>query len=155
MDEAFETLTSQEREFLHKAPLLVCILIAGADGVIDRKEIRKAIQIAEENNKKTNSVLANYFREVSNDFEDKLKIIIQSYPYDLAQRNSMISEELGIINQLWSKLSLVIAESLYHILLDLAEKIASSSGGWLGIKSISVEESRLIKLPMISDPRKI
>ncbi len=36
-------LTDSEKDFLMKSPILVCILIAGADGTIDRKEINEAI----------------------------------------------------------------------------------------------------------------
>jgi hypothetical protein len=36
----------------------------------------------------------------------------------------------------------------------VAMKIASSSGGWLGIKAVSPEEAKYINLPMIIDPSK-
>ena len=41
----FQKLDDAEIELVLKAPILVCILIAGADGDIDRKEINKAISI--------------------------------------------------------------------------------------------------------------
>ena len=39
-------LKESEVELMLKAPVLLCILIAGADGTIDRKEIREAINVA-------------------------------------------------------------------------------------------------------------
>src|SRR3954462_15963870 len=98
MIDAFERLNTEDSEFMLKAPLLVCILIAGADGNIDEKEIRQAIS-DEQENKASKSILAKYFEEVSNDFEDKLKILSQYYPYESTQRDPIIMEELATINR--------------------------------------------------------
>ena len=63
----FSHLTTSERELVFKAPLLVCILIAGADGKMDSKEVSEAIGIARDRDwVKAN--LNNYYREVSQDF---------------------------------------------------------------------------------------
>jgi hypothetical protein len=150
----FRRLEPRESEFMLKAPVLVCILIAGADGTIDRKEIQEAISIASKN-KEIKGILSEYFNEVSNDFEDKLKILIQSYSRDSAQRESVIVEELSAINALWPKLTRDFSVSFYAMLLDLAAKVASSSGGWLGIKSVGSQEAKYVKLTMINDPSKI
>jgi hypothetical protein len=154
MIKEFRKLEPHEYEFMLKAPVLVCILIAGADGQIDRKEIQQAIAIAAKN-KELKNTLSEYFQEVSNDFEDKLKVLIQSYPYESTQRTPLIIQELAMINSVWPRLSKEFSVSYYHMLLDLSAKIASSSGGWLGIKSVGSEEAKYIKLPMITDPSKI
>ncbi|MBT1703457.1 hypothetical protein [Chryseosolibacter indicus] len=153
--EAFHMLDQEERDFMLKLPLLVCILIAGADGNIDRKEIKGAIQTAEKNNKRFNTIWGSYFTEVSKDFEDKLKVLILEYPYESTQRNPLIIDELSKINTIWTKLDAAIATSFYQILQEFAAKVASSSGGWLGLGSIGTAEARLVKLPMILDPGKI
>jgi hypothetical protein len=148
----FEKLKDQEIELLLKAPLLVCILIAGADGTIDKKEIKEAISIAEKKNKKK-GVLGPYFAELAQDFEDKLKILIQSYPYESTQRNPLIISELAALNQLWAKVGPSFAAELYITLKDIAAGIASSSGGLLGLRSsIDAEEAKLIQLNMIQNP---
>jgi hypothetical protein len=150
----FKKLEPHEAEFMFKAPVLVCILIAGADGKIDQKEIREAISIAAKN-KRAEGVLFEYFQVVFDDFEDKLKIAIQNYPYESTQRTPIITEELAAINSLWSKLSPEFSAPFYEMLLNIAKKIASSSGGWLGINSISPQEARYLNLPMVTDPSKI
>jgi hypothetical protein len=150
----FRKLDAHESDFMLKVPVLVCILIAGADGTIDRNEIQQAISVASKN-KSTKGILSEYFHEVSNDFEDKLKILIQSYPYESTQRNPLIIEELSFLNRLWDKLSPEFAASFYDMLLDLSVKVASSSGGWLGIKTVGAEEAKYVKLPMIINPSKI
>ncbi|MBL0744325.1 hypothetical protein [Chryseolinea lacunae] len=134
-----------------KAPLLVCILIAGADGDIDRKEIKEAINVAQSKSK-GKTALTGYFREVSQDFEDKLKILVQSYPYESTQRTPLLTQELGQINAVWKKIDQAFAIQLYQMMKELAAKVASSSGGLWGMKSVNTEEARLIQLTMISDP---
>jgi hypothetical protein len=147
----FSKLNDAEIELMLKAPILVCILIAGADGRIDTKEIKGAIAIAKKN-VRVKGELAEYFKELSQDFEDKLKITIQGYPYESTQRAPLIIEELAGLNGLWSKLSSSFAMAYYQALRDIAEKIASSSGGLLGIKSVGSEEARYIHLSMVQKP---
>jgi hypothetical protein len=150
----FQTLDDAEIELVLKAPILVCILIAGADGTIDRKEIKEAIAVAQKQ-RKGQSVLSVYFRELAEDFEDKIKILIQSYPYESTQRNPLIIDELSRLNTLWKRLDKNFSIALYEMLLTLAGKIASSSGGLLGIKTIGEEEAKYLDLPMVKDPAKI
>lgn len=147
-----DRLAASEIELVYKAPMLVCILIAGADGKIDRKEIKEALNFTERKHKRSLSSVAVLFKEVSTDFEDKLKMLIQSYPYEATQRNPLIEEELAGLNLLWRKLDPSFSQEFYKTLLSIAENIAASSGGVLGFKAIGSEEARFIKLRMIKDP---
>jgi hypothetical protein len=147
----FERLTESETELMLKAPVLVCILIAGADGTIDRKEIKEAIA---QTRKKNISVLSGYLEEVSQDFEDKLKILIQSYPYESTQRTPIIIDELHQLNSLWAKIDKGFSVQFYQMLRGLAEKIAGSSGGLWGLKTVANEEAKYLHLPMVTDPSK-
>lgn len=149
MIKELSNLTDSEIELMLKAPVLVCILIAGADGTIDKKEIREAIA---QTSKKNKPLLAGYLKEVSQDFEDKLKILIQSYPYESSQRNPILMEELEQLNGLWPKLDSGFSVQFYRMLRELAEKIAISSGGLWGMKTVASEEAKYLELPMILDP---
>lgn len=152
MIKEFEKLADAEVELMLKAPLLACILIAGADGTIDRKEIKEAIAFARKVSR-SHSILEEYFKEVSQDFEDKLKVLIQAYPYESTQRNPLIISELAGLNSLWVKLGPDFSAHFYTMLKNLATKVAASSGGLLGIKSIGAEEARFVQLPMIQQPK--
>jgi hypothetical protein len=145
-------LSSSETELLYKAPLLVCILIAGADGKIDNKEMNEAITIARDR-QWVRPVLNDYFNDVSVDFEDKIKMLIQSYPYERNERVTMITAELALLGSVWPKLSQEFSQSFFDSLKFLAQRIASSSGGFWG--KISPEEAELLDLPMIPAPSKI
>lgn len=144
-------LSSYELELVYKAPLLVCILIAGADGTIDRKEIKKSINIVQKRKKGADSVSV-LFNEIAQDFEDKLKVLEQGYPYEATQRNPLLTEELASLNSLWIRIPSIFAKDYYEILLMLAQEVATSSGGLLGMKKVGSEEAKWVKLPMIKNP---
>ena len=143
-------LKESEVELMLKAPVLLCILIAGADGTIDRKEIKEAINVTVK--KKDKTILDSYFKEVSQDFEDKLKILLQSYPYESTQRSPILIQELSQLNPILRKLDNLFSKAFYDMLKELAEKIAGSSGGFWGMMSVDSEEAKYIRLPMIENP---
>ena len=145
-----EKLSAAEIEVMMKAPLLVCILIAGADNEIDGKEIKGAIELARKG--KTKASISDFYQMASEDFEDKLKIILQGLPIESMQRNPLIFEELTQLNVILPKVNKVFAVDFYKSLTYIAKKIAESSGGLLGMKTVGDEEMRLINLFMIKDP---
>jgi hypothetical protein len=150
MIKELERLNDREAELMLKAPILLCILIAGADGTIDRKEIKEAINVTVR--KKDKTILDSYFKEVSTDFEDKLKVLLQSYPYESTQRNPLLIQELSQLNPILKKLDKSFSKPFYDMLKELAEKIAGSSGGLWGMMSVDSEEAKYIRLPMLEDP---
>ena len=150
----FKDLESQEIDLLLKAPILVSILIAGADNEIDNSEIREAVSISKLKQVKARKELIEYYKEVGMDFEDKLKVILASYPVDAGKRNPMIVEELEGLNPILSKLPNTFSVKLYASLKDIAKKIAEASGGILGYMSVGYEESKFLELKMIKDPSK-
>lgn len=152
MIKEFEKLTSAEIELMHKAPVLVSILIAGADGKIDNKEVNRAISLTEAKQKRTRSSLMAFYSEVGTDFEDKIRIVIQSLPSKVDKRTAEISALLSQLENILKKLNSQIAKEFYNSLREIATEIAESSGGLLGMKTIGDEEALLVNLPMIKDP---
>ena len=144
-------LSEEEMEVLIKAPLLVSILIAGADGEIDRDEIDGAISAAKKKAKSQTS-LQSYYESVSQDFEDKLKVLLQHYPSKPHLRAVSISKELARLNPIFAKVQGSLAIEIYESLLSLALNIAKSSGGFFGLSSVGEEEAKLVKLEMIKPP---
>ena len=67
-----QKLSTSETELMMKAPLLVCILIAGADNEIDKTEINGAIELIEKG--KFIGSLNEYYKEVAEDYEEKFKL---------------------------------------------------------------------------------
>ncbi len=148
----FKGLSSEETENMLKAPILICLLIAGADGTIDQSEIQKAISIATQKRYKAKDTLKSYYKEVGLDFEDKLKIIMASYPIDSEHRNQLIINELKLLNTILIKLDNDFAIDIHHSFQEIAKAIAESSGGLLGFNKVDAAEAELIELPMINKP---
>ena len=148
----FDDLTSEEIELMHKAPILLSILIAGADDNIDRNEVRGAIELTSKKLKKAKSLLLAFYNEVAEDFEDKLRIVIQELPRKEAQRSPLIVNQLKGINEILMKLDKPFASEFYKSLREIALEVAHSSGGMLGLSKVGEKEARYLNLDMIKDP---
>lgn len=148
----FEILEPEEQNVMFGAPILVAILIAGADGKIDNAEMRKAISVSSMKKVKARKDLKAFYDEVSKDFEDKLKFGINKYPNDPALRQQQIVEELEKLNDILPKLNKKFSIKYFESIKDFAKKVAEASGGVLGYMSIGYEESKLIDLKMIKNP---
>ena len=148
----FEHLDQEEKNLMFSAPVLVAILIAGADGKIDKAEMREAVSISSMKKIKARKELKLFYDEVTRDFEDKFKVGISRYPLDPMKRLDVITEELKGINNILPKLNKKFAIKFYESLKDFSKRIAESSGGILGYMSVGYEESKLIDLKMIKNP---
>lgn len=154
MIEQFKNLEESEVEVMFKIPILVSILIAGADNNIDNTEIKKAISLSKIRQQKARKDLIDYYKIVGADFEDKLKILIQQYPVDADDRNPLIIEELKKLNAILPKLDKNFAVDIYQSIRDIARQVAEASGGLLGYLAVGYEESKFVSLDMIQDPSK-
>jgi hypothetical protein len=152
MIKELNNLSATETELVLKAPILVSILIAGADGKINKKEVQSAIETARKGQSKAKGGLLEFYTFVAEDFEDKLKVILQTYSSDPVIRCESIVSELGRLNGVLEKLDEPFALELYNNLKEIALRTAQSSGGLLGVHSISDEEIKYVNLPMIKMP---
>ncbi|HCN37721.1 MAG: hypothetical protein IAE65_06460 [Ignavibacteria bacterium] len=148
----FSLLNEEEQTLLMNAPALIAILVAGADKVIDDKEINWAEKMTHFRASKENWILHDYYYEVSKTINDSLKDFIENLPNDAAVRTLEISNMLRRLNHILPKIDSEYALELYESYLSYAEAIAKSSGGILGMSAISPEEKELMKLSMIDKP---
>lgn len=154
MIEELKNLREDEIEVLMKSPILVAVLIAGADSKIDKGEIEQAVKVAESKQSRAREQLLSFYKEVGTDFEAKLNHAIAELPSGVDERNDAISKELRKLNHILPKLDQPYAIKLHASLKDMAKKIAEASGGVLGYMSVSYEEAKLMDLPMLDDPAK-
>lgn len=154
MIEQFKELSEEEISLLLKAPAMVSVLIAGADGKIDNKEKSVAISLAKLKTYRARQILIDYYNEVHKDFETHMNNLIQNLPQDHKERNKLIEEELQKLNPVLEKVDKKFAINFYESMKNFARQVAEASGGILNMLSISVEESKLIDLKMIKNPEK-
>jgi hypothetical protein len=150
--EVLRNLTTAEKELMYDTPVLVTILIAGADNDIDNAEIKKGVELTHDKKITAREDLLEYYRVVGEGFEDKLKVKIHQLPLDSQKRNQLIVDDLHKLNDILPKLPLEFAIDFYWSIRGLAKKIASASGGVLGYMAVGFEESKLLGLDMIHNP---
>jgi len=149
----FEGLNEQEQQLVMRAPVLVALLIAGADEKIDKAEKRRAAELIRLKHTTGREVLHAFYEEVGQDFEQKLEDEIGGRPKMSQERNQQICEELSKLNEVLPKMPYRFSNALYSSMKDLAKKIAEASGGVLGFMPIGYEESKLIGLTMLEAPK--
>ena len=147
-----DPLSEQEKLFLQKTPILVAILIAGADNKIDKSEIKEALRISRYKPIKARILLKDFYSSIGDEFEYNLIEEIASLPREARKRTPIIVEELEKLNTILPKLDRKFAIQFYESMKDIAKKIAKSSGGVLGYISVDYEESKLMELKMIKNP---
>ena len=150
----FSVLQEDEMQVMFRAPILVSVLIAGADDKFDKKEIKEAIDLAKLKFSKSREILLEFYRVVGEDFDIKLSDEIDSLPSKASRRNPVIIAELEKLNKILPKLDRTFAIQFYESIKDIAKRIATSSGGILGYMTIDHHERKLIDLKMIKDPAK-
>ncbi|MEP1093522.1 MAG: hypothetical protein ABJG78_00335 [Cyclobacteriaceae bacterium] len=148
----FEPLREDEIDVVIKAPVYVAILIAGADGNIDKSERKEAINVARSKQTRSREQLGDYYKLVGEGFEDNFNKLIDELPSGTEERISAITKELRKLNFILPKIDKHFSVKLIASLKELAKKIAESSGGVLGYLSVGYEESKLMDLKMLNDP---
>ncbi len=150
MDQDLGLLSKEELTQLEDAFAYITILIAGADGKIDEKEITWAEKIAHIRTFAGDERLKAFHEEVDKNLHARIETLINELPKDVSSRSKMISEKLAQLNHVLSSLDPYIGAYLYKGFLSFAERIAKSSGGFLSFFTISPEEKKWIGLPMLN-----
>ena len=151
MTDHFEALTSEEYEDLKNAVCWITILIAGADGKIDTAETTWAEKIAQIRSYKIPSELLDYYKDVGEDFHERVHEMIDSLPQDTQTRQKILTDKLAGLNPILAKLDNEIGAEMYASYKSFAKHVAKASGGFLRFFSVSYEEKSLMDLDMI-DP---
>jgi hypothetical protein len=146
-----EALREDEIQVLLDAPVYVAILIAGADGKIDKSERKEAIEVARNKQSRAREQLSDFYKIVGEKFEENFTRLVDTLPSGTDARIQAITIELRKLNFILPKLDKNFAIKFHASLKDLAKKIAEASGGVLGYLSVSYEEAQLMELKMIKD----
>ena len=145
-------LHQDEQELIKKAPLLVSILVAGADGEVDPEEINKSVSLIHTKSFSETSEIRHLYRELDHDVETTLMKMLQELPADLTEREAVITEQLIALNSVVAKLEPQIASDFYKSLRSFALRVAQTSGGIFGMGQINYHEKEIVKLPMLQLP---
>jgi len=146
-------LSHDEQNILYALPFHIAIWIASADGHVEEAEIKRAVSVINLQSGKTASKsLSEFYNKVSEDLEDKIKILLHNSPRSEHERTTYHSKKIVDANPVLKKLDRQFIINLHNSLRELARQVAKASGGLLGYGSIGAEESRLIDLNLIEIP---
>lgn len=148
----FNTLRDDEVEILMNSPAMVAVLIAGADDNIDKNEKASAINFATEMENEDHEHLGEFYSELADQFEDIFKGYVSDLHKMLDHREHAITAYLRQLNGILPKIDPEVAMAYYEFLLELAQKVATASGGMLGMAKVSKEEAAHLELEMIENP---
>jgi hypothetical protein len=150
MNNHFSQLSEQEYQDLKDALAKITVFIAGADGSIEAEETQWAAKVAEIRSYKSSEDLIEFYKDVNNEFDNKLSHLITNLPKSTPERNAIISEHLSALNPVLAKLDPKVGAHLYKGFVSFAEHVAKSTGGLFGFFSIGAEEKALLGLNMIN-----
>ena len=152
MIEQLKGISEEEYDKLKGAISLITVLIAGADGTIDRKEKEWAEKVTSIRSYSLPDGLKEFYLEVGEDFQERLDRYIDKYAGDVDTRNRDIAKVLVELNEIFPKIEdREVAMALYESLVSFARHVARASGGFLSWGSINIHEKKLMSLEMI-DP---
>ena len=147
------SLNEDEKKTILDAPLLVAILIAGADKNIDRAEKEKTMSLIHTKTFSEHHALAhNIYMELNENAEERWNNVALGLSANPKYRTPEIEDRLRELNKILPKLNTGFALEYYNSLKDFAVYVANASGGILGIGRISDKEKALLGLDMINKP---
>lgn len=150
MPKELESLSAAEQQVLLDAVPYITILVAGADGEIDTKEVQWAEKLTKIRAFSYEEELRPFYKKVGIHYEERLRQIMDDLPKSKESRIQVISKELAKLNDILPKLDHFYARNYYHSLKSFADHVAHASGGVMGWLSVGFEEYKIIDLPMIN-----
>jgi hypothetical protein len=151
MPKELESLSVEDQKVLMDAVPYITILVAGADGKIDMKEVEWSEKLMKIRSFSYEEDLRPFYKKVGEHYEERLHQLMDSLPKDKDSRNQIISDELAKLNTILPRLDHFYARLYYQSLISFADHVAHASGGVMGWLSVGFEEYKVVDLHMI-DP---
>ena len=145
-----ESLSQTELQQLEDAIPQIAILIAGADGSIDKEERQWANKLAHIRTYAGDKVLHDFYQEVHFNFSIRFNDMLKTLPTTVSERQQILSDNLAHLNGLLAKLDPRVAFHVYKSITSYAKSVAEETGGFFRMGAISKEEKKWIDLPMIT-----
>lgn len=146
----FENISPEDLQILENAVSQIAVLIAGADGEIDKEEIDWASKLTHIRTYAGDKSVREFYKEVEANFNIKLRELVKNASKNTSERQAALYQSIAQVNGILAHLDPHIAYHIYHSYITLAKSVAKSAGGILGFGAISSAEEKLIGLPMIT-----
>lgn len=145
-------LNQQEMDLLAAAPVWVMLLIACADQNIEEKEVNRGKEIIRIKSFAEKSDVRFIYSDLESQMDDIIDQSLKLLSADGEERMAFISAKLEELNEILAKIERSFAIQFYNSLRDLAIYVAQANDSFFGVISVSKEEKKYIKLPMLKKP---
>lgn len=149
MNTVFTHVNEQELHQLAEAIPYITILVAGADGDIDKEEKDWATKLTKIRSYATPEELNGFYDVVGESFAEKLEELINILPAELNARQDTINAKLTALNPIMAKMINPEGAALYKSYITFAEHVAKASGGFFRFFNVSAEERSVMGLEAI------
>jgi len=149
MIKTIEALPKEDQKVMYDSIAYVTLLIAGADGKIDPKELEWSEKITEIRAFSFHEEWQPFYDTVHQTLHGRLEELMEELPDSRVSRQEELVNRLSKLNDILPKIDQVYARHFYDGLKTFADRIARADGGVLGWLSISPEEAKVVELPMI------
>ena len=146
----FENISAEDLQILENAVPQIALLVAGADGQVDKEETDWAVKLTHIRTYSGDKDVQDFYKEVEANFNIKLNDLMKNASKDTTKRQLGLIAELSKVNPILAKLDPTVAYHVYHSYVTFAKSVAKAGGGFLGFGSISSAEERVMGLPMIT-----
>ncbi len=153
MHSKIEHLSASEKQLIHDAPLLVTVLLAGADGDFHTSEIKKAVKIIHIKTYSEGKDVRGVYKDIDAHSEEMIDELIHSLPTIPNERTQILKDKLSALNHIFPKIDHVFASDLFKSLRELAFYVSRAHDTELGIGYHSTQEKHLIHLDFIHEPK--
>ena len=119
------TLTEDEKKTILDAPLLVAILVAGADKNIDRAEKERTMKLIHTKTFSEHHEIAdNIYKELDENAEERWNEVALGLSANPKFRTPEIVDRLKELNNIWPKLNIGFALEFYDSLKRILKKLS-------------------------------
>ena len=123
----FEKLTTEERQLLYKAPVLVSVLASCSFNEINKAQKDDAIKLSHLKTFTADPLLHSYYTEVDKHFKTQFEAIAKKYfPFDENKRNAL-KKEIEKVNQVVEKLDKAYGQVLHESLERYAKHVKKAA----------------------------
>lgn len=151
MIENLKDLGEERYKKLQQAVADISVLIAGADGNLDKKETNWMKKLNHIRSYSADELIRPMYQELNDTIFGDIEAMTEALPKDTAERTALLTERLAGLNDIFVAIdNPELAYKLYESYTSYAEHIARASGGIWGIFSIGPKEAKLVDLDMIN-----
>ena len=145
----FTPLTPAEQQAMFDAVPLITILVAGADGDMDEREISEAKRLADIRSYDNHGRLQAFYEIIDDTMPARIEAMAAELPQDTDARQRAISERLAQLNGILAKLKLPFGYLYYQSFRSFSRFVAEAHGGFMRFMTVGPEEAKVVDLPML------